>query len=227
MQTSFSKEQFIYAGFFSRLAAFLTDSIVVAFVLLIVKIPIWILQASAGDSFLFQPFLFNFTAVEVFYYLVTLAYFVLMTYYSGATVGKHLMKLKVVDAEGEKLNFMSVLIRESVGKYLSAFIANIGYLMVAFDGRKQGLHDKISDTCVVYKYSLNQPIVQTPMPYGQAAQPMQTAQPMQAAQPMQTTQPMQAAQPMQMTQPVTQPQSKPADQLVPSGPNGRFSLPED
>ncbi len=216
MQTSFSKEQFIYAGFFSRFAAFFIDSIVVALALLIVKLPILVLQSSVGDSFLFKPFLFKFTIVQVFYYLLTLAYFVLMTYYSGATVGKHLMKLKVVDSEGQRLTFMSVLIRESVGKYLSTFIVYIGYIMTAFDERKQGLHDKIADTCVVYKIGLNQPRVQRPV------QPMQNIQPVRNIQPAQGGQmPMgQPVQPMQNTQPVQ------SGQLVQPGPNGRFSLPE-
>lgn len=222
MQTSCSKEQFIYAGFFSRWMAFLTDTVLLAMVLLIVKVPIWIVQASAGDSFLFKPFLFEFTAVDVFYYLLTLAYYVLMTYYSGATVGKHLMKLKVVDSEGQKLTFMSVLIRESVGKYLSAFIANIGYIMAAFDSRKQGLHDKIADTCVVYKMGLNQPKVQMPV---QSVAPVQLMPMEQQSQPMQPGQSMPFAQ--QPNQPVPPVQPRQSNELIQPGPNGRFSLPED
>lgn len=151
MQTLFNKERFIYAGFFSRLAAFLLDSMLVAIGLLVVKVPAWFLQLSLGDVALFKPVLFRFTVFDIFYYLLTIAYFVLMTYFCGATVGKYLMKIKVVDSEGQKLSFMSVLIRESIGRYLSAFIVYIGYFMAGFDDRKQGLHDKIADTCVVYR----------------------------------------------------------------------------
>ncbi len=152
MQTLLNKEQFVYAGFFSRLAAFLIDSLLVGGVLLVVKAPIWFLKLSVGDLFLFRPVLFQFTVFDILYYLLTLCYFVLMTYYCSGTVGKYLMKLRVVDSEGQKLNFMSVLIRESVGKYLSAFIVYIGYIMAGFDSRKQGLHDKIADTCVIYNH---------------------------------------------------------------------------
>ena len=212
--------------------AFLTDTVLLAILVFVVKIPIWIVQASAGDSFLFKPFLFEFTAVDVFCYLLTLAYYVLMTYYSGATVGKHLMKLKVVDSEGQKLTFMSVLIRESVGKYLSAFIANIGYIMAAFDSRKQGLHDKIADTCVVYKIGLNQNKIQQPVQPVVPVQQMPVEQQSQQVQLVQLVQPTPAAQqsvqpsqPMPYVQQPVQPQQ--SNSLIQPGPNGRFSLPED
>lgn len=238
MQTLLNKDQVIYAGFYSRLAAFITDNILLAIVLLIVKVPLWIVEASASDLFLFKPFIYKFTVVDVFYYLLTLTYFVLMTYYSGATVGKHLLKLKVVSSDGEKLTFMSVLIRESVGKYLSTFIVYIGYIMAAFDSRKQGLHDKIADTYVVYKYGFSkaseekpmqqpQPMQQTqpmqqPRPM-QQAQPMQPARPIQQAQPMQQPRPMQPVQPMQAMQPMQQAQPESAIQQGQPEQNGRFS----
>jgi len=151
MQTSYDKENVVYAGFFSRLAAFVLDSILVGIGLWLVKVPVWFIKLSAGDSVLFRPFLFQYTIFDVIYYLLTVAYFVLTTYYCGATLGKYLMKLKVVDVEGQKLGFMTVLIRETVGRYLSALIIYIGYLLIGMDNRKQGLHDRIADTFVVYR----------------------------------------------------------------------------
>lgn len=155
MQILFDKERYVYAGFFSRFAAFLLDSIVLAIGICYVKLPFWLIKLAAGsDIFLFKPFLFEFTIVDVIGYLLTVVYFVLMTYYCGATIGKFLMKIQVVDTEGKKMNFVTVLIRETVGKYLCELIVFIGYIMIGFDSRKQGLHDKISDTCVVYKHTL-------------------------------------------------------------------------
>lgn len=155
MQTSYDKENVFYAGFFSRLAAFLIDSILVGAGLLVVKFPVWLLKLSVGDTFLFQPVLFSFTIFDILYYLLTVTYFVLTTYLCGATLGKYLMKLKVVDAEGQKLSFVSVLLRETVGRYLSALIIYIGYIMAGVDSRKQGLHDKIADTCVIYRHKVS------------------------------------------------------------------------
>ncbi len=152
MQTSYDKENVVYAGFFSRLAAFLIDSILVGAGLLIIKVPVWILKLSVEDTFLFQPVLFSFTFFDILYYLLTVTYFVLTTYLCGATLGKYLMKLKVVNVEGQKLSFISVLLRESVGRYLSTLILYIGYIMIGVDSGKQGLHDKIADTCVIYRH---------------------------------------------------------------------------
>ena len=76
MQTSFDNQP-IYAGFFSRLAAFLLDHLIVAVALLIVKIPIGFIQLMVGDVFLFRPVLFQFTVFDIFYYHCLL-FFVLM-----------------------------------------------------------------------------------------------------------------------------------------------------
>ncbi|HCB22768.1 TPA: RDD family protein, partial [Candidatus Daviesbacteria bacterium] len=40
-------------------------------------------------------------------------------------------------------------LREILGKLASGLILGIGYLMVAWDSKKQGLHDKIASTYVV------------------------------------------------------------------------------
>lgn len=176
MQTSFDKEQFIYAGFFCRLAAYVLDSIFVAILLGFIKVPVSIMKFMVGsDVILFQPVLFQYDIFDIVYYLLSVAYFVLSTYCCGATLGKALMKIKVVDTEGQKMSFMSILIRETVGRYLSALIAAVGYIMVGLDSRKQGLHDKIADTCVVYKHSLVQKVNET-----QTVNEMQTLKDMQA-----------------------------------------------
>lgn len=159
MQISYDKDRVVYAGFFVRLAAFLLDSILVTVVLFIFKFIVWIMKLSMGDMIFFKPILFQYNAFDILFYILTTGYFVLTTYFCGATMGKSLMKLKVVDADGQKLNFMSVLIRETVGRYLSTVIICVGYFMAGFDNRKQGLHDKIADTLVIYNYP--QPLKKT------------------------------------------------------------------
>ncbi len=152
MQISYDKDRIVYAGFFSRLAAFLLDSVLVAVALSIFKFIVWIIKLVAGDAVIFKPILFTYNVFDILFYLLTVGYFVLMTYFCGATIGKALMKLKVVDAEGQKLSFVSVLIRETVGRYLSALVMYVGYIIAGLDTRKQGLHDKIADTLVIYNH---------------------------------------------------------------------------
>ncbi len=65
-----------------------------------------------------------------------------------ATLGKLAVGIKVVDNHYGRLDFAKALLR-NLSKYLSALIIYIGYIMIIFDDRKQGLHDKIADTFVV------------------------------------------------------------------------------
>jgi len=65
-----------------------------------------------------------------------------------ATLGKMALGIKVTNIQGAAINFPKALLR-NLSKYLSMFILYIGYIMIIFDDRKQGLHDKIADTLVV------------------------------------------------------------------------------
>lgn len=64
-----------------------------------------------------------------------------------ATVGKKVVQLKVTDLNGQRISFARATGRH-FAKYLSAFILCIGFIMVAFTERKQGLHDMIAGTLV-------------------------------------------------------------------------------
>ncbi len=64
-----------------------------------------------------------------------------------ATLGKLILGLRVTDLQGQRVSFGRATARH-FAKYLSAAILGIGYLMVAFTERKQGLHDIIAGTLV-------------------------------------------------------------------------------
>ncbi len=64
-----------------------------------------------------------------------------------ATLGKMIMGLRVTDLQGQRIDFGRATVRH-FAKYLSTAILGIGYLMVAFTERKQGLHDLIAGTLV-------------------------------------------------------------------------------
>jgi uncharacterized RDD family membrane protein YckC len=66
----------------------------------------------------------------------------------GATVGKMVLGLRVVDGQGNRISFLRATGR-FFAKILSGMILFIGFLMVAFTERKRGLHDIIADTLVV------------------------------------------------------------------------------
>src|SRR5471030_221739 len=145
-----NKEEIVYAGFFVRLSAYIIDCIIVGIALLIIKIPKFIIYMMNPYMFFVKPILFKFSIFDIVIYLLGLTYFVLMTYYYGGTLGKKLFKLKVCKTTDEKLSLFTVIYRESIGRYLSALILFIGYIMIGIDSKKRGLHDILSDTLVVY-----------------------------------------------------------------------------
>ncbi len=140
----------IYAGFFVRLAAYIVDTIIVWAAMLIVRIPVWVTTISSPDNFFVKDFIFQYSIKDILFYIMQAAYFILLTYFTGSTLGKKLFQIRVVSAEDRKMTFFEVAFRETVGRFLSALILSIGYIMIAVDKKKRGLHDILSDTNVVY-----------------------------------------------------------------------------
>lgn len=141
-------ENRVYAGFFVRLTAFAIDSLIAAMAAGIVKLPFSI-AAMAGADFLNANFIFQYSFLDVLGYVGVAAYFVLLTYFAHSTPGKMLMRLEVVSKSGE-WTFLNILYRETIGRFLSSLLC-IGYLAVLVQDKKQGFHDMLCDTYVVYK----------------------------------------------------------------------------
>lgn len=68
--------------------------------------------------------------------------------HSQGTVGKRAMSLAVTDLNGDRITFGRASGRY-FSKILSGLFFGIGYLMVAFSDKKQGLHDMMAGTLVV------------------------------------------------------------------------------
>ena len=64
-----------------------------------------------------------------------------------ATLGKMIFGMKVTDLYGNRISFGRATGRH-FAKWLSGMILGIGYIMVAFTERKQGLHDLLAGTLV-------------------------------------------------------------------------------
>lgn len=65
-----------------------------------------------------------------------------------ATFGKMAMGIMVTDIYGQRISFARASGRH-FGKILSVLTLFVGYLMVAFTERKQGLHDKMANCLVI------------------------------------------------------------------------------
>lgn len=158
-------ENRVYAGFFVRLVAFIIDSIIAALVVGIVKLPFSI-AAMGGVGFLKANFIFEYSFLDVLGYIGVASYFVLLTYFAHSTPGKMLLHLEVVTSNGE-WTFLNVLYRETVGRFLSSLLC-IGYLAVLVTKEKQGFHDMLCDTHVVYAKMM--PLTVSPQPVVTAAE---------------------------------------------------------
>ena len=138
------RDNVCYAGFAVRFFAWLID-------LLVMCVPMAIIKSL---SFLGGPLtravLFRYSALDIAAYALPTLYFIAMTWSQGATVGKMVLKLEVINAERGRLTFWQIVLREVFGRYLSVTLLLIGYFMIIPDREKRALHDRIADTRVVY-----------------------------------------------------------------------------
>jgi uncharacterized RDD family membrane protein YckC len=81
-------------------------------------------------------------------FLVALAYFAGMWAWKGTTIGGIVLKLKVVRLDGRPITFPVALVRGLAAAF-SVIVFFLGFLWMAWDGDKQGWHDKIAGTVVV------------------------------------------------------------------------------
>lgn len=131
-----------YAGFWRRLLACGVD------VLMLSLIGIGISFSLGTDPF--AQVKSNLQTIDsAFTWIITIAYSVLFwVNYDGATPGKRLMAIKIVNADGKPINYGVAIIR-NLGYLISVVPLGLGYLWVAWDKKKQGWHDKIAHTYVV------------------------------------------------------------------------------
>lgn len=133
-----------YAGFWMRFWAYLLDLIVIGSIdRLIIKPVFRAIDIPLYELSLFAP-LTIFTAITFY------TYFVLMTKFLGQTLGKMVLGIKVIDLQGRKLSWGTVIFREWIGRFISGTVF-VGYLIVAFLPKKQGLHDLFVETTVVHE----------------------------------------------------------------------------
>lgn len=134
-QTSFD-----YAGFVRRFLAYIIDSIIAGLIF-------GALTAGISSLFKLKP-----TPAETNMILLLFTWLYYASQESSdkqATYGKRMVGIKVGNLEGERISFINASGR-FWAKILSGLTLTIGYLMILFTSKKQGLHDKLAGT-IVYK----------------------------------------------------------------------------
>lgn len=84
---------------------------------------------------------------------VAYAVWSLILFAKGVTIGKKLLGIRVIKEDGGQVSFFVMLIRESIGKIISALFLLLGFVWILLDKENQGWHDKLVSTYVVSNFS--------------------------------------------------------------------------
>ncbi|MCH2454983.1 MAG: RDD family protein [Idiomarina sp.] len=148
--------EFNHGGFWLRLAAAIIDTIITQIGLMIIGgvfgIFVGIFMGAAGSSVAD----IEIVAGGIGYAIGIIGQWLYFTIFeiSGwmATPGKKILGLQVTDLNGQQIGFGRANGRYW-GKIVSALILMIGFIMIAFTDKKQGLHDIMAGTLVIKKPS--------------------------------------------------------------------------
>ena len=141
----------VYVGFGQRFIAFLIDNVVVALLLLPLAfaVPIDPAIMSSGDPVKMLQALREALPDMSLKLVLTSVLFMLSWSFLASTPGKLAFKGYIVRADTHKTASTTQLVIRYLGYFVSMATFGIGFLMIGFDKRKQGLHDKLAGTVVI------------------------------------------------------------------------------
>ena len=122
-----------YAGFWIRLVAYIIDAIVLLIPNYAIGMVVPMMTANLFSIIVGAVYVIYFLSSEMM-----------------ATPGKMAVGLIVTDGDGNRISAGTAATRW-IGYIISAIVLGIGFFMIGFTEKKEGLHDKIAGTLVVYK----------------------------------------------------------------------------
>ncbi|MFC2061040.1 RDD family protein [Elusimicrobiota bacterium] len=132
------------AGFWIRILAFLIDACLL-FILNLILLHIFFGKSASTQGENLSASLFSFLV-----FFLPAVYYIFFHAKYGQTIGKKILKLKVIKKDGNEMNYEQSLARY-FGYILTVFTLGIGFLVVLFNKRKRALHDFIAGTKVIRK----------------------------------------------------------------------------
>lgn len=151
-----------YAGFVTRAVAMMIDLLIIFGVWVIGAFLIDFFRRTSGIDQMFRwllealgwlttertsvrDLLFSFFSLQFFSFL----YFTVFLRVGGATIGKYLLGLRVLRADGRPLRTGRAALR-ALAYALSSLPLYLGFLNILVDDRRRGWHDLVTGTVVVY-----------------------------------------------------------------------------
>ena len=153
-----------YAGFVSRLIAFVVDIIIISAVLMfstwfvsttleMLQINLFLktialknIDSGISSNYSFRPILASIISL-----LFIVGYHIFFWYTVGQTPGKAIMGIRIVPLKGGKLPLWQAFLRY-IGYLISGIALGIGFFWILVDDRRMGWHDRIARTCVIYAW---------------------------------------------------------------------------
>ena len=139
-----------YVGFWARLWATFLDTILT----IIVTYPFLI--AAYGWAYLESRALVEGPLDLLLSWMFPAAAIVVFWIYCSATPGKMAIGARIVDAATGRQPTQWQLVKRYIGYFFSSIPLCWGFIRAAFDPRKQGWHDKLAGTVVVYTKKIRQ-----------------------------------------------------------------------
>ena len=132
-------------GFWLRLVAAIVDGCILG----VITIPIGLLAGFFGAMGNIDELWVN-IGLRVISFVAGFIYTGLFFKHRGATPGKLLLGLRVVDSDtGLYIGFGKTFLREYIGKIVGTLLLFAGFIMVGVRKDKRGLHDLMANTRVI------------------------------------------------------------------------------
>lgn len=143
LATASRGDDYGYAGFWKRFFAFIIDWLILGLLLMLFGMLV------SGSMEFTGIYTRSEGSLELAGILLPWLYYAgLESSEQQATFGKLALNIKVTDLEGRRISFLRASVRH-FAKILSSMLLLIGYIMIAFTAKKQGLHDLIAGCLVV------------------------------------------------------------------------------
>ncbi len=148
-----------YAGPLARLVAFVIDVILLIITTGLISSLVSSTLALFGLTDLLGSYLFSGELIPtILLALILLSNFLILGFYFvlswsliGSTPGDLILGLRVVKTDGSKVSVWRSFLR-LIGAVVSAVFLFAGFIWALFDSRRQGWHDKIAGTFVLYDW---------------------------------------------------------------------------
>ncbi len=148
-----------YAGFVTRLIAMIIDLLLLSvFVTLVAVLGNFLTQVLPLDRGAKLVIAISSIVVDVG---VIIGYFVVLLTFAGQTIGKRVMGVRVVSADGGRIK------PGQAGRRLLGSILSLplfwGYLIALGDDKRRAFHDRLAGTLVIYSWPEPTGAIKTPL----------------------------------------------------------------